>query len=150
MSTVRFYFPLLFASLIAFSSISAEDPKDPKEELLGVWQAISIEKGGETAPPDATKQMRFTFRKDELLVKGNFKDDKEESCKYKIDAKKSPRHFQFLPPDQEIPIIGIYRIEKGKLEICARQAKEEDERPKKFETTKGDGYLLVKFERVEE
>lgn len=119
-----------------------------KEELLGVWPATSIVRAGKAAPPEAVALMRLTFRKDELLVRGNFQDEREVSCKYKIDSTKSPVHFEFLPPGAKNPVLGILRLEKGKLEICMRNANHPKGRPESFAPTEDTSIVLMRFERT--
>jgi uncharacterized protein (TIGR03067 family) len=140
---------LTFAALLVCLPIALSQAQDDASKVIGVWQAVSIERGGEKAPPEAVKLMRMTFRKDELLVRGNFQDGREVSCKYKIDKDKKPIQFEFLPPGEKNPVLGILRIEKGKLQICMRNANKPKGRPESFEASKDDSIVLITFERVE-
>lgn len=123
--------------------------QEPPKELLGVWQAVSMATGDKDAPPEAVKMMRFTFKKDELLVRGNFQDGREESCKYKVDTSKSPKQLEFNPPKEPKPVLGIYRIEKEKLEVWIRKSGDPKGRPESFEKNKDASIVRVIFERVE-
>ena len=131
---------------VALCGFAYGQDKDPIEELKGVWQAESIEVAGMLAPEEPTKLMRFTFKEKEVLIRGNYQDEREESCKFKLDATKSPKQIDIQPATEKEPIIGIYRIVDGKLEICLR--KESKERPTEFKTSKDDPKnVLVKFKR---
>lgn len=123
--------------------------QEPAKDLMGVWQAVSLATGERNAPAEAVKPMRFTFKKDELLVRGNFQDGREESCKYKLDVSKSPKHLDFSPPKEPKSVMGIYRIEKGKLEVCMRKAGDPKGRPESFEKSKDESIVRIVFERVE-
>ncbi|MGE3821346.1 MAG: TIGR03067 domain-containing protein [Isosphaeraceae bacterium] len=117
------------------------------EALKGLWIAESIEKAGKQAPPEAVKLMRFTFHEKELLIKGNFQDEREISCSYKIDATQEPKHLEFTPPREEQAVLGIYRVREGKLEICMRRPDSPKGRPTTFETGDDESLVLVKFKR---
>lgn len=146
MKQLVFSYCVLIA-LLACPSLSRS--QEPANELRGAWQATSISRAGKEAPADAVKLMRMTFLKDALLVRSNFQDEREVSCTYKIDAEKSPKHFEFLPPGEKNPVLGIYRIESGKLEIAMRNANQPKGRPESFDATKDDSIVLMKFERLE-
>ena len=139
---------LVLTIVLAISPNLVSNAQEYPSDLLGVWQAISIERAGEQAPPEAVKLMRMTFKKDELLVRGNFQDEREVSCKYKIDAETKPVQFDFTPPGQKNAVLGILRIESGKLEICMRNGNSSKERPEAFEATKDDSIVLMRFERT--
>lgn len=146
MKQVVFFNCVLIAVLACQSLLRGQEPTS---ELRGVWQATSISRAGNEAPAEAVKLMRMTFLKDALLVRGNFQDEREVKCTYKIDAKKSPKHFEFLPPGEENPVLGIYRIVSGKLEIAMRNANQPKGRPESFDAMNDDSIVVMKFERLE-
>ncbi len=123
------------------------DEKSERDKLKGGWNAIALERGGKQAPVDAIKLMRFTFRDKELLIRGNFQDETEASCKYKIDPSKTPKRLEFTPPGKKEPVLAIYRIKDGKLEICSRNSGKPTEPPTEFKTGDDRSLVLVKFER---
>jgi uncharacterized protein (TIGR03067 family) len=138
---------LVLTIALAIGPKLVSNAQEYPSDLLGVWQAISIERAGEQAPPEAVKLMRMTFKKDELLVRGNFQDEREVSCKYKIDAKESPVKLDFTPPGEKSPVLGILRIENGKLEICMRNANKPLGRPRSFDASEDDSLVFIRFER---
>ena len=115
---------------------------DAKDSLQGVWVAQSVETDGKAAPADVVKRMRFTFKGDKLFIKGNFDDDREEECDYKIDSKQSPKHLDFSPPKEKKPVLGIFAVKGDELKVCLRHGGSSDGRPKKF-TTKADSNLVL-------
>ena len=115
---------------------------DAKDSLQGVWVAQSMEVDGKAVPVDVAKRLRFTFKGDKLFLKGNFKDDREEECPYKIDPKQSPKHLDFSPPKEKSPILGIYEVKGDELKVCLRHAASSDGRPTEF-TTKADSKLML-------
>ncbi len=120
------------------------------EQLKGAWVAESLESGGKQAPPEAIKVMRFTFQEKELLIRGNFQDEREVASPFKIDATKNPKELEFMPPGEEQAVLGIYRFKEGKLEVCMRKANGAPNRPTSFETGDDGSLVLVKFKRETE
>lgn len=135
----------------AFASACLAPGQQFSGDLMGGWQAISIERGRVQAPPELVKLMKMTFRKDEVLIRGNFQDEREVSCKYKLNTKANPIHFDFTPPGEKNPVLGIIRIHAGKLEVCIRNANNPKGRPEKFSTTEGgDSIVMMRLERIDE
>jgi uncharacterized protein (TIGR03067 family) len=117
---------------------------DAKDSLQGVWVAQSMEVDGKAVPVDVVKRLRFTFKGDKLFLKGNFDDDREDECPYKIDPKQSPKHLDFSPPKEKKPILGIYDVKGDELKVCLRHADSSAGRPTEF-TTKADSKLMLIF-----
>ena len=107
----------------------------------------SLEAEGKPAPAEVVKQMRFTFKGDKLLIKGNFGDDREEECTFKIDPKQSPKHFDFKPPGKKDPVVGIYELKGDELKLCVQHAGGEEGRPTEFATKPGTKLVLIVFKR---
>ena len=116
---------------------------------LGVWVAQSMEADGQKVPEEVVKRMRFTFKADKLLIKGNSKkqDDSEQECVYTVDAKQTPMHLDFTPPNQDKPVLAIYEVKDDELKICIRHASSKDGRPEKFETKAGAKLVLFVFKK---
>jgi uncharacterized protein (TIGR03067 family) len=117
------------------------------DDLQGVWLAQSLEAGGKPAPADAVKRMQFTFRGDKLLIRGNFRDDREEECSYKIDPKQSPKHLDFKTPTADRPVVGIYQLSGDELKVCLRHASGSEARPTEFATMPEASFVLIVFKR---
>lgn len=138
----------LFALGILVIPVTAEE--NELDILKGAWVAESLESGGVQAPPETLKLMRFTFQDRKLLIRGNFQNDREEACPFKIDASQMPKHLEFTPPGEEQAVLGIYRVTEGKLEVCMRKARGTPNRPTSFETGDDKSLVLVKFKRQPE
>lgn len=122
---------------------------DGKAALQGVWIAKSMETDGKPAPATTVKRMRFRFKGDKLFVRGNFENDTEDECEYKIDATKSPKHIDILPPKEKNPILGVYDIKGDELSLCLRHADTPGGRPTKFSTATEPNLILIVFKRTE-
>ena len=147
----RLLFPLLVVfCLMATSQPGTKAGDDQKNPLQGVWIAQSMVSDGKAAPAEAVKRMRFTFKGDKLLVKGNFDDDREEECTFKADSKQSPNHLEFTPPKQQKPILGIYEVKKDELRICLRHEGSAEGRPTEFATTVNSKLILIVFKKQKE
>lgn len=123
---------------------------DDATNLQGVWIAESMEADGEAAPAEAVKRIHFTFKGDKLFVKGNFADDREEECTFKVDAKQSPKHLEFTAPKEQKPVLGIYEVKKDELKICLRHARSADGRPTEFATKPNSKLILIVFKKQKE
>jgi uncharacterized protein (TIGR03067 family) len=144
----RLFSLLVSAFLLCLVTGAGRVAPDDKASLQGVWSAESMEADGKPAPAEVVKWMRLTFKGDNVLFRGNFGDDREEECSFKIDATKSPRHFDFTPPNQEKPILGIYEITGDKLRICLRHGGSSAGRPTEFSTKPESGLILTVFKRA--
>lgn len=96
-------------------------------------------------PAEAINSMRFTFNGDTLLIRGNFNDNREETCSYKVDARKSPKHLDFTPPNEKKAVLGIYELKGDELNICVRQARSSDGRPTEFASKADSQSVMIVF-----
>jgi uncharacterized protein (TIGR03067 family) len=119
----------------------------PTDALQGVWVAQSLESEGKKAPADGLTKMRFTFKGDKLLIRGNFKDDREEECPFTVDNTQSPKHLNFTPPKEKKPILAIYEIKGDELTVCLRHASSTDGRPTTFATKPDSKLVLIVFKK---
>jgi uncharacterized protein (TIGR03067 family) len=129
------------------SSRAADEVKDAKESLQGVWIAQSMENDGRAAPASIVKQMRFTFKGDKLFIKGNFEDGREEECTYKIDPKESPKQLDFTPPKEKKAVLGIYEVKGDQLKVCLRHGSSSGGRPTAFATKARSKLSLMVFKK---
>src|SRR5262245_34836798 len=107
--------------VVTVFAIAGQSPSrgadEATEPLQGVWVAKSMEADGKPAPADKVERMRFTFKGDKLLLRGNFDDDREAECTYKIDANQSPKHLDFTPPKSDKAILAIYEVKGDELKV---------------------------------
>ena len=109
-----------------------------------------MEVDGTPAPEKTVKWIRFTFKGDNVLVRGNLGNDREERCSYKIDATQSPRRLDIKFKDGEKPVVGVYEIKGDKLKVCLRHADASGpgERPSPFSTNPESNLILMVFKRT--
>jgi uncharacterized protein (TIGR03067 family) len=141
-----------FAAVLAmlYIFVASQTPADDDaaaKSLQGVWIAETLEADGKAAPAEAFKTMRFTFKGDMLLVRGNHRDNREEECSYKIDPKQSPPQLDFTPSGEDKPIQAIYQVKGDELQVCLRHAEGEGGRPTEFVTKPESRLVLIKFKR---
>jgi uncharacterized protein (TIGR03067 family) len=120
---------------------------DPKRSLLGVWQAVAMERGGMPAPQEAIARMRFTFEEGKLLVRGNFQDEREVACTYQIDLQQDPMRLDFQPPEEKKKVVGIFRFRDELLEVCLRNASSDKGRPEDFQAQGDSSLVLIRFRK---
>lgn len=138
---------LVGVCLLVFSHRATMAGDDANKPLQGVWVAESMEVDGKPAPAKTVQRMQFTFKGDKLFMRGNFKDDRELECAYKIDTKQSPKHIDITPSDQKMPILGIYELEGDKLKACLRHASSSKGRPIAFGSEADSNLVLVVFKK---
>jgi len=136
--------------LVAIFSRSVHAGEEEKGPLEGVWVAESMEIDGKPAPEDAVKRMRFTFRGDKLLLRGNAKNDQEDECRFRLDLKASPKQLDFTPPKGEKPILGIYEVKDDQLRVCLRHSSSDQGRPTEFATKPETQLALIVFKKQKE
>jgi len=139
--------PLISASLLIFLTEAGRTAAADNDSLEGVWVATDMTADGKPAPADAVKRMRFTFKADKLLVRGNFDNDVEEECGYRIDAAKSPKQLDIQPPKEKQPILAIYDLKGDQLQLCLRHGGSSGGRPTEFASKPDSGLVLLVFKR---
>lgn len=120
---------------------------DGANSLQGVWNALSAESDGQPLPEEAVRRLRFTFKGDKLVIRGNQDNDSEEECDFQADMTKSPGHLDFAPPTASKKILGIVELKGDELKVCLRHDTSADGRPTQFATEKGSGLILVVLKR---
>src|SRR5438874_7352064 len=116
--TMKIAVKLIALSAAALAMAQLTEPAAAADDaLLGVWVAQSMEVDGKTQTGPAVTRVQFAFEKDTLKIKGNFADDREQSCEtLALDPSKSPKQLDcVLSPDL---LLGIYELKNGELTIC--------------------------------
>lgn len=135
------------AACLSVGVMRSEAQSNPNaSELEGVWIAQSMESGGKTAPPEAIALLRFTFKGEELAIRGNSKGDpaREETVRFTSVPTTSPKQFDFVDPNGRA-ILGIYDIKGEVLSVCFRRGP--GERPASFKTEGEVGLVGMVFKR---
>src|SRR5262249_12352759 len=97
---------------------------------------------------EQAKRVRFTFKGDRLLIRGeNKENDREEEFDYQVDATKSPHHLDITITrrDEQKTVQAIYEIKDGELKICIRHERSAEGRPKEFATKPESNLILLRL-----
>jgi uncharacterized protein (TIGR03067 family) len=92
------------------NSAGAQD----KAKLQGTWTVVSMEADGKAAPAEVVQAMRFQFKGDALVVHTEAGDENQA---YRLDATKSPKVIELVPPKGERAVKGTYELTKDQLRI---------------------------------
>ena len=141
MSGLRTVFAVAVLVVICSASSGADDRA--KGALQGVWVGTSMQSNGKDIPAEALKWIRFTFKGDTLLIRGNFSDEREMACTYKIDPEQSPKHLDVTSDEHAVAILGIYETKGDELKICMRKESSDKGRPTEFVSTPDSDLVLV-------
>jgi uncharacterized protein (TIGR03067 family) len=135
--------------LAAIGFIGADEPKkDAKPTLKGNWTAVSIKSGGQDAPADEAKKMKFGF--DDATYTNSLGDDYMEEGAYTTDTSKTPNTIDFdikKGPDAGKKQLGIFKIEGDKATLVVALAGS-TERPKSFKPDDSEQVIMAVIERV--
>jgi uncharacterized protein (TIGR03067 family) len=132
--------------LLALGALVADDAPTDVEKMQGDWAAASMVSDGTRLPDDDAQALFRTIKGDKYTV---FRFDRAiGKGTFKVDATKTPRAIDALPDSaggKGKPLLGIYRIEGDKLELCF--AAPGKERPTAFESREGSGHTLSVWTR---
>jgi uncharacterized protein (TIGR03067 family) len=137
---------IVVVGLLAAAGTAGQDAsKADKEKLVGSWEVLSGEKGGEKVRENEIKNIKLVFHADGKLTLD--KDGQQKDATYKLDAKKKPKEFDLTINEngKEVMVKGIYHLEGDNLKLCF--AGPEGERPTAFATQAGDKTMLVVLKR---
>ena len=145
-------FATLCGLLLAASTTSAQEKKDPKNDVpkvlapfQGSWKVVKADFSGKAPLGSNLPELRFTFNGDKVNVKEGKAN--AETGSYSVNAKKNPSELD-LVSSKGTRIQGIYKFEKdGKLSLCF--VSDRGTRPKSFDTTNTMSGLVV-LEKVKE
>lgn len=148
------FFMLLCCTFLAFAQqpTTVATPDDATF-LQGAWKITSAFLNGEQLEEQRLSGT-FTFEKDTLLLQSNL----QAKFIYKLDAQQTPKHIDItqierrgktLAKEKQEHVLGIYKIENGKLYMCYQDEPESQKgRPKGFTTSKDSETILFVCERM--
>lgn len=151
---ISLFLSFLLLTVFSRSTTAQEHVPTLREQLVGEWTAISVVSSGkETAiPGERTKELTFKFTKQEFEGRElKAKHDKAGEFKgtYLIDTDVQPATLDLiLGKKEEEKLVGIARIEDGKLILCLDSQMGRLKRPNKFESSESSGFDLLVFRRV--
>jgi uncharacterized protein (TIGR03067 family) len=125
--------PALVA-LLALTASAANNPELGK--LQGAWNMQTLEENGKPAPPEETKSLQLVLKNDHWTMLEGGK--KIAAGTFGINpAAKAIDRMDLEGKDAGKKFHGIYEIDGDMLKTCWSPVGQE--RPKAFETHKGDG-----------
>jgi uncharacterized protein (TIGR03067 family) len=143
--------------LFAFPVHAADDENDAAagelKKLEGDWQLAQQEERGQPTPKEVVKNLRIVIEDGEMSwYIGN--PASNQTADLKVDPKANPKTIDAkITKNSAIrkTMLGIYKLEKDKLEICWADPGSE-KRPKKFTSRPGvgAGSTLTVYKREKE
>ena len=134
--------------LIASSWVLAQDPAaDDLKMFQGIWQAKTVEAGGQPAPKEGAPIIKVVVQKDQYEV--SFNDKTVTKGTFKLDPTKKPKEIDAMPggdPGKGMVQPGIYEFNKEGLRIVFAEAGQP--RPKEFKSQAGSKQTMVQYEKV--
>jgi RNA polymerase sigma factor (sigma-70 family) len=128
--------------------VPKKDEKD-QDRVQGLWQAESLEAGGQKAPDEAVKAFQVRFKGTDITFAA---DDRTHT--FDLDSSTMPKALNLTPGDG--PAKGkklecaIYDLDGDTLKICMDKEGQAGKRPTEFKTTPNDGLALMVLKRVKE
>jgi RNA polymerase sigma factor (sigma-70 family) len=125
--------------------------KTDKENIQGTWKVVSLESEGDTTPKAGLPPigMMLVFKADKI-VPTDGKIEKGRQHTYRLlDTKKTPKVIELTPLDEPAkgkPQKAIYELKGDRLKLCVQNG--DGKPPTEFATKRGDGLLLLIFERA--
>lgn len=149
-------FLLAVSMLLALSqpTLAQENGSSLREQIIGEWVAISVVSSGKKTaiPGERTQELNLKFREKDFEVREHkAKAEKADGFKgsYLLNTDHQPATLDLILGNTERDkIVGIVRIEDGKLILCVDSLMGRMKRPNKFESTEGSGFDLVILKRV--
>jgi uncharacterized protein (TIGR03067 family) len=117
---------------------------EPKPDLAGDYTAIALTRDGKDEPAEVVKSITVKIAACEMTFSVK---NKAFPAKIKLDSTAKPAAIDIAPsdgPEKGRTFLGIYRFEKGELQIAFA---ERGERPNEFKGE--DGVLLVRLKKEE-
>lgn len=147
---MRYCLPFLLLIGVAALADEPNATKD-KEALQGLWQAVELEHGGEKAPAESVTKFQIRIKDNKIIFNP---DTEKREHTFELDPKTNPKAMDLTPSDgpskgQKLPC-AIYKLDGDKLTICLDKEGKTGKRPTQFKTAAGDGFALLKFERVKD
>lgn len=139
-------------ALLAFLGTAVDDSArvdraaNLKDRLQGDWKIISIEMPGKEVTPAMLAKIKVAIRfKESKMIRLHDGMEKDEAT-YKIDAKKSPMHFD-TTNKKGVTEQGLFALHGDILIICATTGTAEA-RPTDFKIVGTKKHILTVWKRI--
>jgi uncharacterized protein (TIGR03067 family) len=135
-------------ALAATAVATAADEKDDANKkdlkaLQGTWKVEKALRGGEEAPAGETEKSKFVFEGNKFMIDEG--RPRKETATFTLDATQKPKTIDLTFAMVKEAALGIYEVDGDTLKICFGGPGKD--RPKKMESEKGSGLLLIVLKR---
>ncbi len=116
------------------------------EAMQGTWVGRKWMNAGVSAPPNQVGQVGqlvLTIRGDQTILRAAT----SVAATITLDATKSPPTADFTDSSDGKVDRGIYRLDRDTLTFCLAVADSGKDRPKAFESTNDNGFMLIVLQR---
>jgi uncharacterized protein (TIGR03067 family) len=139
--------PALIVALAANARAIHGEKKDPPKvtELEGKWVFVSVLQGGTLVKEIAGTKVVIEGERFKVLGE----DANPDKLKFRLDPTKKPKHIDFIEPNVEQSLKGIYLIEGDTLKICVDRGGKDrpSARPTDFASKEGTEISLTILRR---
>lgn len=125
-------------------------PGANEKNFLGNWIVVSYTHGGVEQPKEKLDQWLVTVFSDHLTL---FTDKGKHEWTFALAAKESPKAIDLTLTEGEHKgqvLRGIYRLDEGAILLAVHMKFPDSQRPKKFESKRGEPVMRIKLERKKE
>ena len=136
------YVASLSVLLFLVAAATAEDAKAVLERLQGEWEVEKVVINGEILPLDKVIDNSYSLKGDKLIPSKS----PDDPATLEVFPDKKPAWVNMTDRDKKT-MLGIYRVEKDRWEICARD--DGQLRPTEFKSTKDvKTYIMILKRKV--
>jgi uncharacterized protein (TIGR03067 family) len=132
--------------LLALPVVSqGDEARTDNAKLQGTWKLVSLEAGGQPAPPEIVARLRLVFRNDTVTLTPG--EPGFTNYTFKVDPTTRPPSFDMTPADGKHKgktNKGIYSLNGDDLKICFNRDKA---RPREMNTKSGSVLYVLKREK---
>ncbi len=129
-------------------AIAQGPAKEDLEKQQGIWVAVSFRRDGQDTPREIVRTITRTVEGAHVVWKRNGKNFAGTALV--LDPGQDPKAIDVIADGGRTRgkrVLGIYKIENGKLTLC--MADPDSPRPREFKAEKGSGHTLMVFMRQE-
>jgi uncharacterized protein (TIGR03067 family) len=131
----------LTAGVLAVRALGGDAGSEDLKTLQGEWQVVEVD--GKKAQ-GVQANVKVSIKQDRIVFWDFGTPD--EPATLRLDATKTPKHFDVLPDPKEKdrrPVLGIYELKGDTLKLRQSSANP-SVRPKDFEGKGGDSVMILK------
>lgn len=119
---------LVLLFLAAWPMLDTAAAQDTEASIQGIWQIVSLQDGGRTAPDEVLEGAQWLITGDKIVQKGG---GQTMELSYVLDPSETPHWIDLKHDDRRM--LGIYKLEGDTLTVCFSEGRNE-ERSTAFES----------------